>query len=165
MLRSRSTAVPCASVLALALGLLAAPAAHASASGDSPFAGAMRVADTALGKMRGGFDAGGGMTINFGIEMAGTLNGLPMAQLTVNGTGIGTQLLPAGTNLPTIDPSTVVSTVALAQGVLTLIRNTQSNVAITTTRTVNIDISGIANAVRQTLAAGTLTRAVRFSVR
>lgn len=164
MPRQHPVPAPLASALVLALGIaVAAPPARAD--DGQPFFGAMQVADAALGEMRGGFDAGAGMTIRFGIDMAATLNGLPMTQLSASGTGVATQLLPAGTSLATVDPATVVNTVALDNGLLTVVHNTQSNVAITATRTINIDISGISNAVRQQLASSALSRAIRFSVR
>jgi hypothetical protein len=117
--------------LAQAEGVEAAAPVQEAAN---PFGGpALRVSDEALGEMRGGFVADGGLQVSFGIDRAVYVDGNLVAQTHLEVNQLGE--LTGSSNAQTVPPvsagvtvvqgngSTVLQTIPLPAGVATIVQN------------------------------------------
>jgi hypothetical protein len=167
------------SAAALAIAILVPSSQWANATDDNPFGDAVKVADASLDTVRGGFDAGRNVFVPFGIDVnfASFVNGMKVAgvhvtnhgissnaiQGTVNGVNVTVDVPPTGPG--PVGPNGIVPTTAGngitnvttsfgSNGIMTLIQNNRPNITLQTQQVLNVQITGMQNLIRSSVAAG-----------
>jgi hypothetical protein len=155
------------------------PAARAD---EARFEDSTRLADAALGALRGGFAGDDGGMLRFAVDLSTAVDGHPVASLSISNDAngkisataqnLGSVLVLSGAGNVQITNqgstgATLVSTGLLpnGNGVMTMIQNGQSKVVINSVATLDIRLSGIGNPqLHQGAALGALAGAMRFSL-
>jgi hypothetical protein len=163
--------------LPIAAALLAfGTAAHASAMDHLTAFDAQPVLSKAeLAKLRGGFALGGGLVVNFGLEIQQFVNdmtkpindvniSLVQNNFTVTQTTGGTTTTSNLTGLPqTFSPAGVINNGATQlavtvsnQAIKSIVQNSANNQALTSVVTLNVTTQGLMNKLQQTAGANQL---------
>jgi hypothetical protein len=169
-----------AAAAAIAAGMATlSPAARADEAAFDP---STRLADAALGTLRGGFAGDDGGMLRFAVDLSTAVDGHPVASLSISNDANG-KISASAQNLGSVlvlngagnvqitnqgsTAATLVSTGLLpnGNGVMTMIQNGQSKVVINSVATLDIRLSGIGNLrLHQSAALGGLAGATRFSL-
>lgn len=191
MFKKRLTSARLCSHSALCRGLAALPVAAALLALGAPAHGRALERLTAfdsqpvvpkeeLAKLRGGFDVGNGITVNFGLQITQYVNNLvtPFNQVNIDlvknnftvtqTTGGTTKTLPSvpsviTPNVPVNNGLSNLSVTLANSGIQSVITNSANNTALAQNTTLNVSTQGLTNALRQATGNNTIIQTIQMN--